>query len=75
MAERHAIRSASVERCSVKECQQEAIRSVSAEEAVEKAKLVIEHPTGKRAHLCREHYKVFKRATAEERELRKLSWK
>jgi hypothetical protein len=74
MAERHAVRSAKTEKCSVKDCSAEAVRSVPAKEATEKAKLVLTEITGKRAHLCREHYKIFKKETAEERELRRLSW-
>lgn len=29
---------------------------------------------GRRVHLCREHYKKFRKATKKERELERLSW-
>ena len=30
--------------------------------------------SGRRVHLCREHYKKFRKATKKERELERLSW-
>ena len=51
-------------KCSVVGCDREAVRSLSAEK-VSAAGLRI--TTSRRAYLCREHYKEFKRATKMER--------
>lgn len=74
MVERHALRSAKAEHCSVKDCNGDAVRSVPAEKASEMAKLVFKEQTGKRVHLCRIHYRQYKKATSEDRELERLSW-
>jgi len=50
-------------RCSVKGCTQPAVRSVS----VERAKAAGLDVEGRRAYLCEEHYKEFKRRRRRER--------
>ncbi len=45
--------------CSVKNCDEEAVRSVNPEKA-KAAGLDVE---GKRVYVCKEHYKVFKKGT------------
>ena len=45
--------------CSVKNCEEEAVRSVNPEKA-KAAGLDVE---GKRVYVCKEHYKVFKKGT------------
>ncbi len=74
MAERHALRKGSAESCSVAECREIAIKSVSAKEATGKAKFSLGSSTGGRAHLCKNHYKEFKKATRSDRELDRLAW-
>ncbi|MCX6653081.1 MAG: hypothetical protein NT137_07005 [Methanomassiliicoccales archaeon] len=59
-----------VERCMVKDCGKEAERSVSGESARE-AGLDVEEGT-KRAHLCKDHYRQFKKATKQDRILDSL---
>ncbi len=58
------------ETCDVVGCGNEAYRSISAKN-VSKAGLKIKKDRGK-AHLCREHYKEYKKATKKDRELERL---
>jgi len=55
-------------RCNVAGCEAQAVRSLSAER-VSAAGLKLE--VGRRAYLCRAHYKEYKRGTKKERELEK----
>ncbi len=73
MAERHAVRHAAAPSCSVSGCEQQAVKSVSGKEASEKAKLSLKSGNG-RAHLCRVHYRAYKKATKTDRELERLAW-
>jgi hypothetical protein len=55
-------------KCNVSGCSQEAVRSLSAEK-VKKAGLKV---TGeKRAYLCKEHYKEYKKKTKKDKQLEK----
>ena len=58
------------EKCDVKGCGKDAERSVSGEAAVE-AGLDVEEGL-RRAHLCKDHYKQFKKATKTDRTLESL---
>lgn len=58
--------------CDVKNCSETAVRSVSAKKA-SRSGLMIEGERGN-VHLCKEHYKEFKRATKEDRKLERLGW-
>ncbi len=61
--------------CSVKGCKNETKRSMSAKKVKESMpKLTLEKDTGKRANLCKDHYKEFKKANKEERLAERLSW-
>lgn len=55
------------EQCTVQGCGKEAERSVSAESATESGLDIIEGT--RRAHLCKEHYKEFKKKTKKDRKL------
>lgn len=58
--------------CEVSGCNEPAVRSVS----IKKAKasgLSLEGDRGN-VHLCKEHYKEFKRSTREDRKLQRLGW-
>ncbi len=61
-----------VKTCEVSGCSEEAVRAVSAEKA-RKAGLSVSKTKGK-VHLCKKHYKEFKKATKKERELERLGW-
>jgi hypothetical protein len=58
--------------CDVKGCENESFQTVSAELA---SKLFQFKEKKTKVHLCREHYKEFKKATKKERELDRLAWK
>ncbi|HVO78020.1 MAG TPA: hypothetical protein VMS79_04040 [Methanomassiliicoccales archaeon] len=62
--------SRTVVKCDVKGCGNDAERSVSGEAARE-AGLDVEEDL-RRVHLCKDHYKQFKKATKEERKLESL---
>ena len=62
-------------RCSVDGCDREAIRSLSIS-SVEAAGLKISKAEGvRRAYLCKEHYKEYKKATKKEKMLEKWRFK
>jgi len=52
-------------KCSVADCGEDAVRSVS----VPKAKAAGLEVEGRRAYLCREHYKTFKKGSKEQRRI------
>lgn len=58
--------------CEVKGCSSEAARSVSAKK-VAKSDLSVEAERGN-IHLCKDHYKQFKKSTKEDRKLERLGW-
>jgi len=58
--------------CDVIGCTRTAERSISAKK-VEKGGLKVEEGRGK-VHLCKEHYKEYKRATKSERKLESLGY-
>jgi len=59
-------------KCSVVGCDKEAVRSLS-NEKVSAAGLKV--GTGRRAYLCRDHYKEFKKETKKEKMLEKWRYK
>ena len=61
------------DRCAVLSCANEATRSFPAVR-VTAAGLKLQDEKARRAGLCKEHYKKFKKATKEERELERLAW-
>ncbi|OPY31837.1 MAG: hypothetical protein A4E32_01441 [Methanomassiliicoccales archaeon PtaU1.Bin124] len=54
-----------IEKCSVKGCNNPAERSISVEAAVEAGLEVDEN--ARRAHLCKEHYKAYKKGSKDDR--------
>ena len=62
------------EKCNVLDCTLDVKRSLSfkkVQEALPKLKF---ENVGKKVHLCREHYKQFKKATKEQRKMETLTW-
>lgn len=60
--------------CSVSGCGQDAVRSVAldtAKDALSGKSLTADF---RRVHLCREHYRVVRKATKKDRELERLGW-
>ncbi len=68
---RHAVESA--KKCDVEGCGAEAERSVAGKKA-EKAGLSLSSDPSKNAHLCRTHYKEFKKKTKKDRTYERLGW-
>jgi hypothetical protein len=58
--------------CEVDGCSQRAERSINGKKAL-KAGLAVKAERGN-VHLCREHYRQFKKGTREERKLERLGW-
>ena len=60
--------------CAVVGCGQPAARSLSANKVKQVLPDLKLGDVGRRAHLCREHYKAFRKKTKEERELERAAW-
>jgi hypothetical protein len=58
--------------CEVTGCTQSAIRSVSSKK-VSKSGLKIPSERGN-VHLCKDHYREFKKSTKEDRKLQRIGW-
>ncbi len=58
--------------CEVKGCTNEAVRSVGAKK-IAKSDLAIDSKRGN-VHLCKDHYRQFKKSTKEDRKLERLGW-
>lgn len=75
MAMKHKPRGAKGDTCGVVDCNEKGIKSLSTKKvksAVPDLKLKTD--VGKRVHLCKKHYKEFKRKTKKERDLERLAW-
>ncbi len=59
--------------CDASDCNKEATRSVSGKK-VEKAGISLSSDPSKSAHLCKDHYKEFKKKTKKDRTLERLDW-
>ncbi|MDP9197128.1 MAG: hypothetical protein M3O24_01010 [Thermoproteota archaeon] len=59
--------------CSVQGCDNSAERSISSSKASMAVDLVI-NTSSKRAYLCKQHYKEWKKATKEDRENERARW-
>ena len=59
--------------CSVEGCANPAARSLAGKRA-QAALAPLKVKDDRRAHLCRDHYKQFRKATKEERNLERLGW-
>ncbi len=67
-----ALKKDKVKRCDVSGCSEPSVRTVSGEKA-RKGGLSIPESLRK-AHLCKKHYKDFKKATKKDRELERMGW-
>jgi hypothetical protein len=59
--------------CDISDCGKTAERAVSGKK-VEKAGLSLSTDPAKMAHLCRDHYRDFKKKTKKDRVLERLDW-
>ena len=61
--------------CEIKGCDNEVVRSIATKNLIKNLpKIKVLDEKRKRTHICKEHYKQFKKATKEERELQRLGW-
>ena len=60
--------------CAVSGCGQPAVRSLSAKKVKQVLPDLKIGDVGRRAHLCRDHYRAFRKKTKEERELDRAAW-
>ena len=68
---KHAVEQ--VRKCDISGCKADAERSISGRK-VEKAGMSLSTDPEKSAHLCREHYKEFKKKTKKDRTYERLGW-
>ncbi|MDR3282348.1 MAG: hypothetical protein LBS92_01905 [Candidatus Methanoplasma sp.] len=61
----------SAKSCDVAGCEKEAERSISLKQ-VSKSSLTMKNPDARSAHLCKDHYKTFKKDTKNDRGLDKV---
>ena len=75
MAMKHKPRESKADICGVENCKEQGRKSLSTKKvksAVPNLKLRTD--IGKRVHLCKNHYKEYKKKTKKERELERLAW-
>ena len=68
---KHAVEQA--RKCDIQGCKADAERSISGKK-IEKAGMSLSGDPSKSAHLCREHYKEFKKKTRKDRTYERLGW-
>ncbi len=68
---RHAVEQ--VHKCDIQGCKADAVRSVAGKK-VEKSGLSLSSNPDKNAHLCREHYREYKKKTKSDRTYERLGW-
>lgn len=61
------------EKCGIEGCAAEGVRSIAGKK-VEKAGLTLSTDPDKNVHLCRAHYREFKKRTKSDRTLDRLGW-
>ncbi|MBS3816259.1 MAG: hypothetical protein KGY76_01705 [Candidatus Thermoplasmatota archaeon] len=59
--------------CDVKGCDEEKKKSISSSKVTKKTDLEVDS-SGRNAYLCKKHYKKYKKATKDEREMKRLNW-
>ncbi len=75
MAMKHKPRAASGDKCGVTDCKEKGHRSLSTKKVKSALPdLPLRAEAAKRIHLCKNHYKDFKKKTKKERELDRLAW-
>ena len=75
MAMKHKPRGGSADECGVTECKEPGYKSLSTKKVKSALpNLKLRTDRGKRVHLCKIHYKEYKKKTKKERELERLAW-
>ena len=61
--------------CEINGCKNEVVRSISTKNMIKHLpELKVDDDKKKRTHVCKDHYKMFKKSTKEERDLERLAW-
>jgi len=63
-----------IPQCNVSDCSENAKRSLSFKKVKNALPKLKFENVGKKVHLCKEHYKQFKKATKEQRKMETLTW-
>ncbi len=75
MAMKHKPRDTKGDTCAVVDCNEKGIKSLSTKKVKSAVPdLKLKKDSGKRVHLCKKHYKEFKKKTKKERDLERLAW-
>lgn len=75
MAMKHKPREDRGGKCGVQDCIEQGHKSLSTKKVKSALpNLKLREERGKRIHLCKKHYKEFKKKTKKERELDRLAW-
>ena len=75
MAMKHKPRGDASDVCGVVDCKEKGHKSLSTKKVKSALpNLSLRKDAGKRVHLCKKHYKEFKKKTKKERELDRLAW-
>ena len=72
---KHKPRGVKEDTCAVVDCNEKGIKSLSTKKVKSAVPdLKLKKDAGKRVHLCKKHYKEFKKKTKKERDLERLAW-
>ncbi|UCE39677.1 MAG: hypothetical protein JSW00_15660 [Thermoplasmata archaeon] len=72
---KHKPRGASGDVCGISDCKEKGHKSLSTKKVKQAlTDLSLRTGEGKRTHLCKKHYKEFKKKTKKERDLDRLAW-
>jgi hypothetical protein len=75
MPMKHKRRGSKADICGVEDCNEEGVKSLSTKKVKSAVPdLKISKDVGKRVHLCKKHYKEYKKKTKKERDLERLAW-
>jgi hypothetical protein len=75
MAMKHKSRGSMPDVCGVEDCKEKGHKSLSTKKVkTALSDLKVRKDVGKRVHLCKIHYKEYKKKTKKERELDRLAW-
>jgi hypothetical protein len=75
MAMKHKPRETKGDICAISDCKEKGVKSLSSKKVKQAlTDLTLKSGAQKRVHLCKKHYKEFKKKTKKERELDRLGW-
>jgi hypothetical protein len=72
---RHRKRRAQNKTCEIKDCENDAVRSLPIKKVDKYIKKGAKRGVTKRVHICKEHYKEYKSSSKEDRKLDRLAYR